>query len=74
MAGVEGKKLSARAMYAEARLLLKLKRNKEAQEVMLLLIRTFEDTEEPYVRSLVEKALEDLNEWNDPKKESSTTA
>ncbi len=60
--GEEGEKLLAKAMHGKSKLWLQQKKNKDAEQLVHTLIKTFEDSEEPYIRSLVEKAQEDLDE------------
>ncbi len=62
VSGEEGDKLVAKAMQGKAKLCMQKKKKKEAIQLIQLLIKTFETSEEPYVRSLVEKAQEDLQE------------
>jgi tetratricopeptide (TPR) repeat protein len=59
--GEEGDKLLAKAMHNKSKLLLQQKKNKDAEQLVHTLIKTFENSEEPYIRSLVEKAQEDLD-------------
>lgn len=62
VSGEEGDKLVAKAMQGKAKLCIQTKKNKEAIRLVKLLIKSFETSEEPYIRSLVEKAQEDLKE------------